>query len=109
MLVVQDEWKDRLERRKFSWINVSLVGAGTSIALLTQTETKNIFLLLALFVFAVLIVFEAIGLRLIETKYATLGRNPWYVRLWFYKSTFYDVLLLVAGMVCLGIGTYFSV
>lgn len=100
-----EEFKTQLETRKFNWMNFGLIGIGSSIALLTLLK-NNIFILLAMFTFVILVIFEAIGLRVIEKNYPNLGRNSWYVRLYFYYSTFWDIILLIIALVLLGLGVY---
>lgn len=97
---------ERLEQRKFRWMNFGLIGMGVSIALITQK--KDNLIVLALVLFALLTVFEAIGLLIVEKKIVRLGKNPWYVDLWFYESTAIDVFFLVAALLSLGIGVFIS-
>ena len=100
-----EEWKKHLESRKFHWMNFGLIGIGASIALLVYIE-NNLFIFLALVLFALIVIFEAVGLRIIERKNAYLGKNPWYVKLWFFNSTFWDIVLLVIALILLGLGVY---
>jgi hypothetical protein len=100
----ENNWKHRVEDRKFRWMNFGLIGMGASIALLTRVQ--NLYFIAAMVLFAILVVFEAIGLYIVEKNHPGLGENKWYVRLWFYKATLCDVLFLVIAMLLLGIGIY---
>ena len=94
-----------LEERKFRWINVGLIGIGTSLTLLIQIKKSWAFLI-ALGIFVILVIFEAIGLYTVEKNIAILGGNPWYVKLWFYNSTLVDIIIFIISIIFLGIGLY---
>ncbi len=98
------EFNEKLEARKFRWIDLSLIGMGASIALL-QIQ-RNALFLIAMILFGGIILFEAVGLRVVEKKFAALGPNPWYIHLWFYNATLIDVILVVLALLCLGLGGF---
>ena len=100
-----DDFNKILESRKFHWINFGLVGMGASIAILTQLK-GNFFIFLSMIMFGILVIFEAIGLWIVESNIALLSSNKWYVTLWFHQSTLLDIILLVVAMSFLGLGTY---
>ena len=88
-----DNWKRGLEKRKFNWINLALVGITANIILITQGAKDNFFIL-SLNLFGFIALFEAIGIWIVETKNVGIVKNHWLLELYFYKTTLIDVVLL---------------
>lgn len=101
---MDEQWINKLEKRKFNWINLALVGITANIILITQ-GAKNLYFVYSIFLFSFISLLEAIGLWVIDNKHVGITKGKWYIEMWFYKTTTINVSILFLAVISLIIGT----
>lgn len=100
-----EERKHESKDEKFRWIQLSLVGVTAGIILLTQ-GLKSLYFLSAMFIFIIIALFEAVGIWVLKED-ILIGLDPKSIKskLFYYKSTLIDIILLFIAFILLAIGS----